>query len=75
MGNGYDLALVAKIREACNLPITILGGAGSLDDISSLFNKYPIIGAAAGSVFTLKGKFDAVLINYPSKEEKKALYN
>lgn len=74
MGNGYDLALVAMIREACNLPITILGGAGSLDDISSLFNKYPIIGAAAGSLFVFKGKYRAVLINYPNRTTKDSLF-
>ncbi len=73
--NGYDIDYISKIFELVKIPITVLGGAGSLNDFKSLFNKFGIIGAAAGSIFTLKGKFDAVLINYPSKDEKKELYS
>jgi cyclase len=50
-----------------------LGGAGNLDDIKSLIDRYKIIGAAAGSLFVFKGKYRAVLISYPTKEEKKLL--
>ena len=71
---GYDLALVEMVRELTEVPITVLGGAGSFEDIKNLINKYKIIGAAAGSIFVFKGKYRAVLINYPNKEEKKVLY-
>lgn len=71
---GYDLYLVQEIRDAINLPLTVLGGAGSLDDISDLIQRFGIIGAAAGSLFVFKGKYRAVLINYPSHEEKEALF-
>lgn len=67
---GYDLALVDKVRQITSGPLTILGGAGHLDDIDELINKHKIIGACAGSLFVFKGKYRAVLINYPSKEEK-----
>ncbi len=70
---GYDLSLVDKIRNAVNIPITVLGGAGSLSDIGNLINRYGIIGAAAGSLFVFKGKYRAVLINYPNYSEKEAL--
>jgi len=70
---GYDLALVRTIRESINLPITVLGGAGSLRDIGELINMFGIIGAAAGSLFVFKGIYRAVLINYPSRAEKDAL--
>ena len=70
---GYDLELVNEIREVISLPITVLGGAGSLKDIGSLINRFGIIGAAAGSLFVFKGKYRAVLINYPSRAEKDAL--
>ena len=73
MGNGYDLELLAQCRHACNLPITVLGGAGSLQDISLLIQSYPIIGAAAGSLFVFKGKYRAVLINYPNRLKKERL--
>lgn len=71
---GYDLGLVEKIREKCSMPITVLGGAGSLDDVKKLINKFKIIGAAAGSIFVFKGKYRAVLINYPNRQERKPLY-
>ena len=70
---GYDLALVDKIRESISVPLTVLGGAGSLQDIGQLIKKYGIIGAAAGSLFVFKGIYKAVLINYPGRAEKDAL--
>jgi cyclase len=70
MMKGYDLKLIELIREAINLPLTVLGGAGKLDDIKELIKKYKIIGAAAGSLFVFKGKYKAVLINYPTEKEK-----
>jgi cyclase len=71
---GYDFDLIDSVRNAISTPLTVLGGAGSLDDIRSLVNRYGIIGAAAGSLFVFKGKYRAVLINYPSLEEKLGIY-
>ena len=68
---GFDLDLVDLVRQAVHLPITVLGGAGSLEDLKKLVDRYKIIGAAAGSLFVFKGKFRAVLINYPTNSEKK----
>jgi imidazole glycerol-phosphate synthase subunit HisF len=70
---GYDLALIDKIRESISIPMTVLGGAGSLQDIGKVINKHGIIGVAAGSLFVFKGVYKAVLINYPSLEEKEKL--
>lgn len=70
---GYDLGLVSAVRAAINLPITALGGAGSHADIGVIFSKFGTIGAAAGSLFVFKGKYRAVLINYPTFEEKENL--
>tara|TARA_B100000676_G_C17966261_1_gene780553 strand:- start:26 stop:805 length:780 start_codon:yes stop_codon:yes gene_type:complete len=67
---GYDYQLIEKIRNITTLPMTILGGAGSLEDIGNLIHKYKIIGAGAGSIFVFKGKYRAVLINYPNDKEK-----
>jgi len=55
------------------LLITVLGGAGSLKDMETLIRTFGIIGAAAGSLFVFKGKYRAVLINYPNRSEKDAL--
>ncbi len=67
---GYDLNLIQKIRNAIHIPITVLGGAGSFEDIGTLIKEHGIIGAAAGSLFVFKGKYRAVLISYPNKIEK-----
>ena len=71
---GYDFELADLVRELCDTPITILGGAGTLDHIKNLITKFKVIGAAAGSLFVFKGKYKAVLINYPNREEKFPLY-
>ncbi|SDQ73387.1 cyclase [Chryseobacterium soldanellicola] len=70
---GYDLGLIDKVREKISLPLTVLGGAGSLSDIKQVIDKHGIIGVAAGSLFVFKGVYKAVLINYPSFEEKEVL--
>ena len=69
MMKGYDHKLIATIREAVNIPITALGGAGTLADIKELVDQFGIIGAAAGSMFVFKGVYRAVLINYPKRTE------
>jgi cyclase len=73
---GYDFELASKVRRAVRVPVTVLGGAGSLKDVEELISKLePIgpIGAAAGSLFVFKGAYRAVLINYPSPSAKDAL--
>ena len=70
---GYDLKLIDEIYKIVKVPLTVLGGAGSLSDVKELINKYEIIGLSAGSLFVFKGKYKAVLINYPSHEEKEKL--
>jgi imidazole glycerol-phosphate synthase subunit HisF len=70
---GYDLEVARQVRGATSLPITVLGGAGSLRDVAELIRALGTIGAAAGSLFVFKGSFRAVLINYPNRAEKDAL--
>ena len=71
--NGYDIDLVNSVRQEVKVPLTVLGGAGSMNDIYALVEHHPVIGAAAGSLFVFKGKYRAVLINYPSHEERDSL--
>lgn len=67
---GYDIAFAQKIRKAVSVPITILGGAGSLQDFESLVEACGVIGASAGSLFVFKGTYKAVLINYPTVTQR-----
>ena len=71
--SGYDIELMSRIRDCVSVPITALGGAGSLNDIGALIGKFVVIGAAAGSLFVFKGVYRAVLISYPSPSEKDSL--
>jgi len=70
---GYDFSLIDKIRNSIKIPLTVLGGAGSLEDIGKLIHQYGSIGASAGSLFVFKGVYKAVLINYPNRQEKSRL--
>ena len=71
---GYDLDLIAKVREKISLPMTVLGGDGSLEDIEKVIDQHGVIGVAAGSLFVFKGPYKAVLINYPTQLEKNKIF-
>ncbi|MGR3990994.1 AglZ/HisF2 family acetamidino modification protein [Pseudomonas sp. 1121_17] len=67
---GYDVALATQLREAVSIPVTILGGGGSLEDMRSLVSACGVVGISAGSFFVFKGSYRAVLISYPSARQK-----
>lgn len=70
---GYDLKLAKRVRDAVDVPVTFLGGAGSLADIEALIHTVGVVGAAAGSLFVFKGTYRAVLINYPAPDAKEKM--
>ena len=70
---GYDMDMCDKVRELTDIPLTFLGGAGSYMDLKRLVSRFKVIGAAAGSIFVFKGKYKAVLIQYPLPNEKKEI--
>jgi cyclase len=70
---GYDLDMAREIHDLVKVPITVLGGAGSLEHIGALIRMFGTIGAAAGSLFVFKGAYRAVLINYPRRPQKDEL--
>jgi len=70
---GYDLEFAQNIRKALDIPMTVLGGAGSLEDIGQLVRTCGVVGAAAGSLFVFKGTYRAVLINYPKQAQREQL--
>jgi cyclase len=70
---GYDLEMARQINASARVPVTILGGAGSLAHIEELIRNFGVIGAAAGSLFVFKGVYRAVLVNYPSIKERDQL--
>ncbi len=70
---GYDIELARQVRGVVKVPLTLLGGAGSLAQIGELFGACGVVGAAAGSLFVFKGAYRAVLINYPTAAQKDEL--
>ncbi len=73
MMKGYDIELAKLARNLTEMPITILGGAGTYAHLKEMISMFKIIGVAAGSLFVFKGIFRAVLINYPKKDEKPSI--
>ncbi|WP_445767935.1 AglZ/HisF2 family acetamidino modification protein [Rheinheimera sp.] len=67
---GYDLGLAMQFKQALKVPVTFLGGAGSLEHMGELISNLGVVGASAGSLFVFKGKYRAVLINYPTPDQK-----
>ncbi len=68
---GYDLGLAKHLREMLTVPLTVLGGGGSLDDMYKVVATCGVVGVAAGSFFVFKGPYRAVLISYPSAHQKR----
>ncbi|EIU8041752.1 imidazole glycerol phosphate synthase subunit HisF [Escherichia coli] len=72
---GYDVEYSSTIKSQINVPVTFLGGAGNYEHLSALIDQCGIVGAAAGSLFVFKGKYRAVLISYPTPEQKDIICN
>lgn len=68
MMGGYDLKMAEAMRNAVSCPLSMIGGAGSEDDLAALIDAIGTCGAGAGSLFVFKGPFRAVLINYSRPE-------
>jgi cyclase len=64
MMQGYDLDLARAVRAETTLPLTMLGGAGTVEHLRQLIDAIGTCGAAAGSMFVFTGVYRAVLISY-----------
>ncbi len=71
---GYDLELIKGVSRSTSVPVIALGGAGKKEDLHGAVFEGGASAAAAGSLFVFYGPRRAVLINYPTKEEKLSLF-
>ena len=71
---GYNLEILDNFLKYINIPSIIIGGCSRIEDIRNLFNTFESVAAGCSSIFIYKGKFKAVLINYPSELEKLKIY-
>lgn len=70
---GYDLDLISYVSSLTDLPITSVGGVGKIEHFQSLLEHCDITGLGAGSLFVFRGRYKAVLINYPDPNLKKKI--
>ena len=73
--SGYDFQLIDYFKDSLSIPFTVIGGASSYGDLENAVRKYKLIGLGAGSLFVFKGKYRAVLIQYPNITEKERIFN
>jgi cyclase len=73
MRGGYDLRLIEQVSTAVKVPVIACGGAGSLAHLGEAVQA-GASAAAAGSLFVFTGPHRAVLINYPSAPELRAVF-
>jgi imidazole glycerol-phosphate synthase subunit HisF len=70
---GLDLELAQLAKSNLRTPVTIVGGASSLENCASIVRESGVSGVGAGSLFVYKGSLRAVLINYPDPARKNAV--
>jgi imidazole glycerol-phosphate synthase subunit HisF len=71
---GMNLDIVRQISTAVNIPVVATGGAWDFNHIKDAIAS-GAHSVAAGNMFVYKGKRQAVLINYPSKNEIKEIFD
>jgi cyclase len=72
--SGFNHEIVSQLCNKINVPTVVCGGAKSIDDMLQVI-KSGASAAAAGSIFVYKGKYNAVMINYPSYQTIKNKFN
>ncbi len=72
---GYDLNLIKQVSDAVGVPVIACGGANDEDDFVAAFENGHASAVAAGSLFVFIGKKQAVMINYPDREEIRDIFD
>mgnify|MGYP001174694015 CR=1 FL=1 len=66
-----DIGFIKEVVKELNVPVIGSGGTPNSNYITEFFLKTDASALAAGSIFIYYGKYNAVLINYPSYKDKK----
>ena len=74
MMDGYDLDTIEQVAAALEIPVVVCGGAGTLEHFKLAVHKGNASAVAAGSMFVFHGPLKGVLINYPSQEKLKTIF-
>lgn len=73
MMQGYNTKLIEEFSNKLSIPVTALGGAKNIDDLTKAYQA-GATGLAAGSFFVYQGTKRGVLISYPEKEDIQKLF-
>ena len=65
--SGYDIETIRDVASAVSIPVIACGGAGSKEDLRTLFAETSASGAAIGSMSIFQKKGGGVLISVPSR--------
>ncbi len=71
-GEGYDSDLIRRVASAVRIPVIACGGAGAVEHLRDCL-RAGAAAVAAGSLFVFHGRKRAVLINFPTEQERTAL--
>jgi cyclase len=71
---GYDIDLIRKVAEGVKIPVIACGGAGKISDFSKAVKEGKASAVAAGAMFVFHGPHRAVLINVPTPDELKKVF-
>ncbi|MBN1999830.1 imidazole glycerol phosphate synthase subunit HisF [candidate division KSB1 bacterium] len=72
---GYDLDLIKYVSNAVSVPVIACGGAGSLNDFPKAVFQGGASAVAAGSLFVYHGRLNAVLINFPKRQQLEDIFS
>ena len=64
--SGYDIPIIESVSSLMNIPFTVCGGAGEINDAKNILKIKNVTGAAAGSIFVYSSKEKGIMINYPT---------
>jgi cyclase len=70
---GYDLDLIRTVSSSVGVPVIASGGAGTTRHLAEAVDA-GASAAAAGAMFVYVGPHRAVLVNYPTTAELKAIF-
>lgn len=71
---GYNTQVIRPLVDMVDVPLIVLGGAGSFEDVRIL-KDMGVSAAAAGSLFVYQNTNKSVLINYLNEDQMEALHD
>jgi len=72
--DGYDIELIKGVTGATTVPVIACGGAGKRAQLADPVKLANASAVAAGSLFVYQGRQHGVLVNFPSLQQRAAIF-